>query len=279
MHTQHVMFIGGGRLASALIGGLLKEGLDPAQLSVCDPDPKARAALQQHFALSTYAVPEDAAARPMNVVVLAVKPQVLATVLSEWAPLLQPSTLVISTVAGARLQDLSEGLAGHRALVRSMPNTPALIGQGMTGLVAGPSVSADEKALATQLLGSVGEVLWLDREADLDVVTALSGSGPAYFFALAEHLIAAGCAAGLSAADCQKLVCQTAAGAGLMLINSDLDASALRAQVTSPGGTTEAALQALQQGHFAALIEQAVSAATARAQALSQPSTLTQPSG
>jgi pyrroline-5-carboxylate reductase len=269
MMNQQLLFMGGGHMASALIGGLIEAGLPAHQIQVCDPNESARQRLSEHFGVGTLAAltPQT---EPADAVIIAVKPQVLAAVLPDVAGVIHPGQLVISTVAGARLDTLQAGLDESAAIVRSMPNTPALMGAGMTGLVAGEGVTGTQRQHAEAIMASVGQVLWFADEADLDAVTAVSGSGPAYFFALAEHLTAAAVRAGLAPEQARQLVQQTAAGAGQMMAHSELDAGALRAQVTSPGGTTEAALAVLDQGQFATLIEQAVQAAMARARALSE---------
>jgi len=269
MMNQQLLFIGGGHMATALIGGLIEAGLPAQQIRVCDPNEPARQRLSERYGVGILAAltPQT---EPADVVIIAVKPQALTEALPDVAAVIGPGQLVISTVAGARLDTLQAGLDESAAIVRSMPNTPALIGAGMTGLVASRRVSAAQRQQAEAIMASVGQVLWFADETDLDTVTAVSGSGPAYFFALAEHLTAAAIHAGLTPDQARQLVQQTAAGAGQMMAHSDLDASALRAQVTSPGGTTEAALKVLDQGQFAMLIDQAVQAAMDRARVLSE---------
>lgn len=272
MMNLQLRFIGGGHMATALIGGLIEAGLPANHIHVCDPDDAARQRLIQTYGVHTApAITADIDQMDwVDGVILAVKPQVLADVLPEVAAIMRPGQWLMSTIAGARLSTLQAGLDEGVAVIRSMPNTPALIGAGITGLVAGKGVSANQRRQAETIMTSVGQVLWFDDETMLDAVTAVSGSGPAYFFALAEHLTSAAINAGLTPNQARQLVHQTAAGAGQMLARSDLDAAALRTQVTSPGGTTEAALSVLNEGQLAALIDRAVQAARARAHDLSQ---------
>lgn len=272
MMNLQLCFIGGGHMATALIGGLIEAGLPADQMTVCDPDDAARQRLTERYGVTTLAAITHQTDR-MDVVdgvILAVKPQVLTEVLPEVAAMMQPGQWLMSTIAGARISTLQAGLPEGVAVIRSMPNTPALIGAGVSGLVAGEGVSAEQRQQAEAIMASVGEALWFDDEPMLDAVTAVSGSGPAYFFALAEHLTTAAINAGLTPTQARQLVHQTAAGAGQMLARSDLDAATLRKQVTSPGGTTEAALAVFDQGQLGALIDRAVQSAKDRAVALSK---------
>lgn len=272
MMNLQLCFIGGGHMATALIGGLIEAGLPADQMTVCDPDDAARQRLTERYGVTTLAAITHQTDRMNGVdgVILAVKPQVLTEVLPEVAAIMQPGQWLISIIAGARLSTLQVGLPEGVAVIRSMPNTPALIGAGVTGLVAGKGTTAEQRQQAEAIVASVGEALWFDDEAMLDAVTAVSGSGPAYFFALAEHLTTAAINAGLTPAQARQLVHQTAFGAGQMLARSGLDAATLRKQVTSPGGTTEAALAVFDQGQLPALVERAVQTAKDRAVALSK---------
>lgn len=272
MMNLQLCFIGGGHMATALIGGLIEAGLPADQMTVCDPDDAARQRLTERYGVTTLAAITHQTDRMNGVdgVILAVKPQLLTEVLPEVAAIMQPGQWLISIIAGARLSTLQVGLPEGVAVIRSMPNTPALIGAGVTGLVAGKGTTAEQRQQAEAIVASVGEALWFDDEAMLDAVTAVSGSGPAYFFALAEHLTTAAINAGLTPAQARQLVHQTAFGAGQMLARSGLDAATLRKQVTSPGGTTEAALAVFDQGQLPALVERAVQTAKDRAVALSK---------
>lgn len=267
MTETRIAFIGGGNMARALIGGLVKAGHSPASITVADPGAAQRNAAESDFGIGSSA-DNGEAARGSRVVVLAVKPQIMKEVLASLRPALDPDCLVISVAAGVTLAGLTAGLGENRALVRAMPNTPALYGAGMTGMVANDQAGEEDRHLAETVLGSAGETIWIDQEALMDVVTAVSGSGPAYFFALAEQLAAAGEQAGLPAETAARLARQTAHGAGLMLARSELDSAELRRRVTSPGGTTEAALDSLEADDFAAAVERAVLAAVRRGREL-----------
>lgn len=260
-------FIGGGNMARALIGGLCRSGHPPEAISVADPGAAALARITEEYPVRISA--ENAgAASEAEVIVLAVKPQVMDKVLQDLRPVLRPGVLVISVAAGITLAALRRGLGEQALLVRAMPNTPALFGAGMTGLAAADGVESSDRERAGKILAAAGEIVWLEDESLMDVVTAVSGSGPAYFFALAEQLALAGERAGLPPAVAAKLARQTAFGAGVMLTRANASAGQLREQVTSPGGTTEAALAVLSAGGFDDLIEQAVAAAIRRGREL-----------
>lgn len=198
-----------------------------------------------------------------DVVLIAVKPQVMKAVCESLRPHLQPGQLIVSVAAGITSASMANWL-GERPIVRCMPNTPALVRQGVSGLFATAQVSAEQRQQAEQLLSAVGVALWLDEEQQLDAVTAVSGSGPAYFFLLIEAMTAAGVKLGLPQETAAKLTLQTALGAAHMAINSDVDAAELRRRVTSPSGTTEAAIKSFQAGGFEALVEKALGAAAHR---------------
>lgn len=267
MSPLAIAFVGGGNMARALIGGLCRSGYPPESLRVADPGAGARERIAADHAV---AVTSDnaRAVGDAEVIILAVKPQVMDRVMAEVRSALNPGALVISVAAGVTLATLRRGLGEQARLVRAMPNTPALFGAGMTGLVAADEVGPRDRERAGDILATAGQIAWLDDESLMDVVTAVSGSGPAYFFALAEQLALAGERAGLPPAVAAKLARQTAFGAGTMLARDDQSAGQLREQVTSPGGTTEAALAALSAGGFEALIEQAVRAAIRRGREL-----------
>lgn len=260
-----IAFLGGGNMAAALIGGLLKTGWPAAQIVVAEPVAERAGWLKTSFGIAVHpkgaALPGDA-----DALVLAVKPQQMASALSGLS--LKPGALVVSIAAGVRLATLQRLLGDQVAYVRTMPNTPALLGAGITGLFAPAGTSADARALAEQLLSAAGSCMWVDEEAQLDAVTALSGSGPAYFFLLVEALRDAGTALGLKPEVAAQLAAQTCVGAARMVGESGLDASLLRANVTSKGGTTEAAVQYLESTGLRAIFKQALQAADARAKAL-----------
>lgn len=267
--TPTITFIGGGNMAQALIGGLIRSGTPAGNVRVADPSEQQRRSLASTFGVATF---EDnaAAAHGSDTIVLAVKPQVMPEALESLGDRLDGEVLVISVAAGITLQGLSEGLDGHGRIVRAMPNTPALYGAGITGLVAASGVSDSQRRQAESILGTAGKVVWVEDEALMDVVTAVSGSGPAYFFRLVEALALAGTRAGLDEQDAARLARQTAFGAGTMLTESGLDAGELRERVTSPGGTTAAALETLEAGGLEQLIDDAVQAAVARGRELGQ---------
>jgi len=257
-------------MARSLIGGLIRTGTLPNALAVAEPDHDLRAALARDFAIATHAVNADAA-HDADALVLAVKPQVMKRVCTELRKIAQArEPLVISIAAGVRIGQLDDWLGGNVAIVRCMPNTPALIGNGATALCASPRVSAAQRALAHDMLGATGVALWLDDERHMDTVTAISGSGPAYFFLLAEAIEEAACAQGLPRDAARALAAQTCHGAGAMLRADDAEPADLRRRVTSPGGTTQAALDSFDRDGFNAMVMRAVAAATRRGAELSK---------
>ncbi len=256
-------FVGGGNMAAALIGGLRDAGTPAEAIRVLEIQPAAREVLHQRFGVMASDA-ADVVLDGADVVVLAVKPQQLAAVCRSMAQALE-GKLVISIAAGVRTADLSRWLGGHALLVRAMPNTPALIRAGVTGLFALEAVDAGRRALAAQLLGAVGTVVWVPAEAGLDAVTAISGSGPAYVFHFLEGLIAAGQALGLDPATAQQLALETVAGSARLALESEETPATLRVRVTSPNGTTQAALERFAQGDLPGLIAAATRAAADRA--------------
>ncbi len=271
LQRQQVAFVGAGNMASALIGGLLAQGFPAAQLRAADPASAQLAALAaKGIATST---DNAQAVADASIIVLAVKPQLLAQVLTQLAPRLRPEQLLISIAAGIPLAALArwcQGPQGAPAIVRCMPNTPALVGAGITALYADSHVSAAQLALAEALLQTAGPTLVVADEAQLDTVTAVSGSGPAYAFYLLEAMISAGEALGLSAAASHLLATQTLFGAALMAKDSPLTPSQLRQNVTSPGGTTERAINVLDAADVKAQIQLAIVAAAERARTLAE---------
>lgn len=251
-------------MAAALIGGLIKRGVAPADLYTIDPNDDARERNERHFGIRTAAA-ADAALASYDAVVLAVKPQVLKSVAQTLAPHLQASQLVISIVAGIRMQDISRWLGAHAQIVRVMPNTPALIGMGVTGLVATADVDEAGHELASQVLGAVGETVWVDDEAKIDAVTAISGSGPAYVFYFIEALQEAARQLGLDEAQGRALAVATFTGAAQLAANSDEAPGVLRERVTSKGGTTAAALASFEASGIKEAIVRGALAADARA--------------
>lgn len=273
MTDPRISFIGAGNMAASLIGGLLAQGVPAQSLRAADPGEAQRQQIGERFGIATFA-DNAAAVADADVVLLAVKPQVMKAVCKSLAPHLAEGTLVISIAAGISCDSLQRWLAQPGrptvAVVRCMPNTPALLRQGVSGLFASAEVSADQRALAERLLSAVGLALWLDDESLIDAVTAVSGSGPAYFFLMVEAMTAAGVRLGLPQATADQLSRQTALGAARMLCESDVEAAELRRRVTSPNGTTEAAIKAFQAGDFEALVQRALDAAAARSGELAE---------
>ena len=262
MTHPRITFIGAGNMATSLIGGLLAQGIPASHIRASDPGAEQRAKVAAEFGIELFESNAEAIAGA-DVVVLATKPQVLKGVSQALAPSLQPGQLIVSIAAGITCASLASWL-GDVAIVRCMPNTPALLRQGVSGLYANAKVSAAQRQQAEQLLSAVGLALWLDEEQLIDAVTAVSGSGPAYFFLLIEAMTAAGVKLGLPADIAAQLTLQTALGAAHMAVSSDVDAAELRRRVTSPAGTTEAAIKSFQANGFEALVEQALGAAAHR---------------
>lgn len=266
MTHPRITFIGAGNMATSLIGGLLAQGIPASHIRASDPGAEQRAKVAAEFGIELFESNAEAIAGA-DVVVLATKPQVLKGVSQALAPSLQPGQLIVSIAAGITCASLASWL-GDVAIVRCMPNTPALLRQGVSGLYANAKVSAAQRQQAEQLLSAVGLALWLDEEQLIDAVTAVSGSGPAYVFALAEAMEDAALAQGLPADAARQMVVQTVLGAARMLAESGQSPTALRTAVTSPNGTTQAALETLAGGDFHALVGAAVAAATQRGREL-----------
>lgn len=264
-----IAFIGGGNMARSLIGGLINTGISKNQIAVSEPSSDLRAQLAEDFGITVHASNIDAA-RDADVVVLAVKPQMMKTVCTDLRNAVQSTKpLVISIAAGIRIDQLDTWFGGDVAIVRCMPNTPALLGAGATGLCANARVTQAQRQRAKSILDATGISRWIDDEKLMDTVTALSGSGPAYFFLLVEALEEAAVARGLPRDVARELATQTCFGAGKMLRESDVAASELRRRVTSPGGTTQAALESFNADSFSTIVARAISAATKRGGELS----------
>lgn len=263
---MNIAFIGGGNMATALIGGLLAKGYAASQLRVMEIAPEARQRLTHEFGVVATASLTEALASA-EVVLLAVKPQQLAEVARQLAPLIA-SRLVISIAAGIRAGDISRWLGGCPRVVRAMPNTPALIRSGVTGLYALPGVSAEERERAEAILGAAGSCLWVSSEELLDAVTAVSGSGPAYVFYFIEALQQAARELGFDESEARQLAVETFLGASKLASQSQEDAATLRTRVTSKGGTTERAIAALDSAAMKSHITSAVKAAAQRAKEL-----------
>ena len=261
-----ITFIGGGNMATALIGGLRKQGYSAAGIQVVEPLEENRQKLTEDFGVRCCAA-VDPAALNCEVLVLAVKPQHMHEALAPLAGKLRDQ-LVVSIAAGLRLDDISRWLGGHRQLVRTMPNTPALIGAGITGLYADPAVSHEGRDTAEKILRAVGATFWLTEETAMDAVTAVSGSGPAYVFYFIEALQRAAEALGFAEPEARNLAIATFVGAARLAEQSQERISVLRERVTSKGGTTAAALAAFDEDGIAAAILRGVRAADARGREL-----------
>ena len=270
MKQTSIGFIGGGNMAASLIGGLIHDGCRAHKLWASDPDPERLDHLGAHFGINTCRDNLDLI-EACDVVVLAVKPQVLAMVAQDISGAVQRRRpLIISIAAGIRSADLDRWLGGNTALVRVMPNTPSLVQSGAAALYAGPQVDARQHDLAESIMRAVGLALWVDDEQQMDAVTALSGSGPAYFLLVMEAMEKAAQELGLSPDVAHLLTLQTAFGTSKMALESDQRVAELRRRVTSPGGTTEAALATLADGDLKGLFAKALTAARDRSQELAQ---------
>jgi len=268
MTQTKISFIGGGNMARSLLGGLIAGGFNSARLCVADPGEDQRELVQARFGVRAV-VSNEEVAQIADVLVLAVKPQILKSVAQSLAPMVQEKRpLVISIAAGVRSGDLDRWLGGGVSLVRTMPNTPALVQSGATALYARSEVTAKQRSQAESVMRAVGLTLWVEDEDLLDSVTALSGSGPAYFFLMMEILEQAAIAQGLPRSVSHLLTLQTAFGAAKMALESEEDLSILRARVTSRGGTTERAIEVLESGGLSSLFSSALDAARTRSQEL-----------
>jgi pyrroline-5-carboxylate reductase len=270
MTRETIAFIGGGHMASSLIAGLVSDGYDPAHLIVSEPEADKRDQLASYYGVQVTADNTQAQAEAY-VVLLCVKPQMAHLVCTCLGQALTTKVpLYISVMAGIRERSIQDWLGGgHRPLVRTMPNTPAMIQAGAIVLHASPEVSPGQRNRAETIMRAGGLTRWVDREDLLDTVTAVSGSGPAYFFLLMEELEKIAITLGLDAESARLLTIQTALGAARMAMESSHDPAELRKRVTSPGGTTESALRVLSEGDFSSLIERAVRAAQVRSTELS----------
>lgn len=263
-----ICFIGAGNMSRSLIGGLLASGYDKSKVWASDPNTDTTDSLSQRFGIKCYNDNQQAI-QQADILVLAVKPQQLQALCKSLAPSVQEKKpLLISIAAGVRSADIDRWLGGGQAVVRSMPNTPALIQTGATGLFANPKVTTTQKADAEHILRAAGLTLWVNQENQLDAVTALSGSGPAYYFLFMEAMEAAGKQLGLDPKTAHLLTLQTAFGAAKMALESSDDCATLRQQVTSPNGTTEQAIKSFESDQFSDIVSRAMHASHKRAQQL-----------
>ena len=259
-------FIGGGNMASALIGGLLKLVDQPQQIHVVDLNPSGLQKLQQQFGVSTSEV-MDQRLRELDVIVFAVKPQNMREVVQNFSPFLTQQ-LLLSVAAGIRASDISRWLGGYELIARAMPNTPAMLGLGMSGLYGLEALSAEQRQHTDTIMQAAGKTVWVENEAMIDAVTAVSGSGPAYVFYFIEAMQEAAMALGFSAEDANTLVLQTVRGAAQLAVESNEPVSVLRERVTSKGGTTYAALCSFEESQTKAIVSKAIRAAAERGREL-----------
>jgi len=264
-----IAFIGAGNMAKSIIGGLLAEGVAANTIIASGPRLETLTPLQQQWGISVTTDNGEAAAQA-DIVILAVKPQMLKSVAEALSPSLAHNPLLISLAAGITTASLSHWLGEHHAIVRCMPNTPSQLRVGASGLFANAHVSAEQREGANRILQAVGVVQWLDDEHLINAVTAISGSAPAYFFLMMEAMIDAGVSMGLSAESARELTLQTALGAALLARDSDVDVAELRRRVTSPKGTTEQAILSFERDDFRGSVERAMNACSARAAELSE---------
>jgi len=268
---QTIGFIGGGNMASSLIGGLVNGGvLTPNNIMVFEPNADKAQSLSQQFGIKI-AADNSELIQQSDIVVIAVKPQVLEKVLSPLATDFQANKpLIVSIVAGITANSIEQWLAGEYAVVRVMPNTPALVSQGASGLYANNNVSIEQKEASTMLMNAVGESAWVDTEKDIDSITALSGSGPAYFMLFIQSLIDSAVNAGLDPDTAKQLAVKTASGAAALIESSDTPLQTLIDNVTSPGGTTEQALLSFADSDLPEVVNKAFNAAKNRSEELAQ---------
>lgn len=261
-------FIGAGNMAYALIKGLINNGYGAENIKISDLDKSLLSSRKEELGLGTY-TDNTALIATCDIVVLAVKPQVMSDVCKGLQGKVKSNHLFVSIAAGIRANDICRWLDGDFALVRTMPNTPAQVKQGATGLFANDFVSNEQKNIVTSILSSVGDCFWVAEEKLIDAITAISGSGPAYFFLMMQSMTQAGMALGLDEKTASALSVKTALGASIMAANSDDDPKQLRANVTSPNGTTQAAIESFQDQNFEGIVANAARAAYDRAQQLS----------
>jgi pyrroline-5-carboxylate reductase len=265
--AMKISFVGGGAMGEAMLSAVLNKGLaTPRDVCVSDIKAERRQYLEQKYGVAATESNKEAVGRG-DIIVLAIKPQNLADIMADIKGSFKPGQLVISIIAGARIDTLRQGL-DHKAMVRVMPNTPAQIGEGMSVWSATPKVTEAQKKQAGVILGSMGKEIYVDDEKYLDMVTAVSGSGPAYFFLFVEALVEAAVQIGLSRDVAEQLALQTFVGSAQLLKKSDKSPAELRKQVTSPGGTTSAAIAQFEKGGFPKLVLEAVTAAYNRAKEL-----------
>ncbi len=270
MDAPLIAFIGAGNMAASIVGGLVDSGHPAQRIRAADPFPESLERLRQVAPVSACGGNAEAA-EGADAVILAVKPQVMAEALQSVAEAVRAARpVVISIAAGITIDSMQARLGDGTAIVRCMPNTPALLGCGASALYANEHTSAVQREHAEAILGAVGIATWVEREQQLDAITALSGSGPAYFFRFMEAMIEAACELGLERDTATRMTLQTALGAARMGLESDVDLAELRRRVTSPGGTTQAALESFDSDQLAAVVGRAMQAANDRAEEMAR---------
>jgi pyrroline-5-carboxylate reductase len=264
-----IVFIGGGNMASCIIGGMISQGFESTDIMVSVPTQNSRDRLKSEFKVQ---VTDDnrSAVASADVVILAVKPQIMRSVALDMSSAIPAKAVVVSIAAGISIESMQAWLGDSIAIVRAMPNTPSLVGTGATGLYANPTTDDAQQQIVSKIFEAVGYCCWVDTEAQINAVIAMSGSGPAYFFRILEIMQLVGQELGLSEDIARQLASQTALGAAKMAKNSDLSPAQLREQVTSPGGTTERALNTFQQEDLEAIFRKAMTSAVARAEQMSK---------
>ncbi|MFV1873893.1 MAG: pyrroline-5-carboxylate reductase [Oleiphilus sp.] len=265
--NKKICFVGAGNMANAIIGGLVKQGLGAENITACSPSPEHLSQIAQNWGVNT-SQDNASSVASADVIVLSVKPQVLKQVCQELAAHLSHQPLVISIAAGIELASLRAWLGPQHAIVRCMPNTPAQVLCGASGLLANEHVSDEQRALSAELFSGIGIVEWLVEEAEMHAVTALSGSGPAYVFLMIEAMAAAAVKQGMETDTAKKLAAQTVLGAATMVLDSELSPGQLKKNVMSPGGTTERAIQTFEDNNFPGIVEDAMQAAADRSKEL-----------
>lgn len=264
-----IAFIGAGNMNGAIILGLLNSGINPENIMVTNPSPEKRKAFSDKYGIKESANNNEAV-EFADMIVLGVKPHFISDVCQEFSTLTRQGKCFISVAAGTPIAQIQTALGGNTAVIRTMPNTPSQLGLGITGAFASSEVSEEQKAIADQLLKAVGDVVWLDNEAQMNNITAISGSGPAYYFLFMEAMEKMAKEYGFSAEQSRLLVQQTALGAATMVAKNDISISQLRENVTSKGGTTQAALNAFTNGGLIELVETSMNAALSRAEEMAK---------
>lgn len=265
----NIFFVGGGNMGRSLIGGLITNGYSDKLISVVEPNADSQQKIAKLYNVDLYNAPDESLNKA-DVIVIATKPQILKDVALSVKEFIKDDALIISIAAGVRLLNLAQWLGSGKAIIRVMPNTPALVQEGMSVLVANSHCSEEQQGIASGIMDAVGKTLWLDDEKHMDTVTAVSGSGPAYFFLIMEAMQTTARKMGLTAEQSKILTQQTALGAATMALQSQDDVTDLRKQVTSPGGTTEQALNVLLEGDIHDLFRDALKAASNRSKEMAK---------